>query len=584
MAVVSGTEAAEHPIWMKQENMAFKIVFCFESSFWGIKVLEMRRFYYTAFAILIAVGGFSQAQFELGFFGGGANYLGDLVEKRTPFFQETQFAYGLSGTLVFNNEWGIRLGGLRGLIRGRDSNFSDESIQARNFSFETEITEASLVLTWEPFGHRRFREDHRFRKIYSPYVFAGLGMAFWNSKPDYSLASRDPWFERIQEDRPNIGTQSGLTMPLGIGIKRDLGKKAVLSVELGLRAAFSDYIDGISHTGNPDKNDWYTFGGMTYSVRFGLKDADKDGIVDRDDRCPKVPGNVSAMGCPDADGDGVEDLEDVCPDEQGSIAMNGCPDRDGDLVNDVLDQCPDEPGTEQTNGCPDSDGDGLADADDHCPFIAGSADLDGCPDFDEDGVADWQDACPDVPGDEDCYGCPFLDSDEDGTPDSDDLCPDVAGLIGASGCPDADLDNVPDAEDKCPDLEGVKEKNGCPDISEEAKKVLTFASKAIEFETGSDVIKENSFKTLVEIANILKEYPYYSIKISGHTDSRGNDESNLELSRRRARSCYNYLSTKGINKSRMRYEGFGENQPIGDNTTTAGRRLNRRVEFDLYLE
>lgn len=544
----------------------------------------MRRYYYTAITMLLALGGYAQAQFELGFFGGGANYLGDLVETRFPFLNETQAVYGLSGTLIFGNEWGIRLGGYRGRISGRDSNFDDQSIINRSFSFTSEITEASLVLTWEPFGDRRIREDHRFRKIFSPYLFAGIGMTFWDSKPDFSLASREKWFERIQRDRPKGGPQSSLSLPVGLGIKRDLGKKAVISLELGLRTAFTDYLDGVSHTGNPDKGDWYTFGGLTYSFRFGPRDSDDDGIVDKEDKCPRVPGSYSAYGCPDRDGDGVEDLEDVCPDQKGTLAMNGCPDRDNDLVNDILDECPDEPGTEATHGCPDSDQDGIADQDDTCPFIFGLTELNGCPDTDEDGVADWADACPDKAGYADCYGCLFLDTDQDGTPDSNDQCPEIPGLIGANGCPDADRDGIADEKDKCPDLVGLKAKDGCPDISEEAKKVLTFASKAIEFETGSDVIKKNSLKTLEEIANILKEYPYYSLKIGGHTDSRGNDKLNLDLSRRRARSCYNYLSTNGITKSRMEYEGYGEDQPIGDNTTVAGRKLNRRVEFNLYIK
>ncbi|MEZ5038265.1 MAG: DUF6089 family protein [Saprospiraceae bacterium] len=544
----------------------------------------MRRFYYTVFVMFWAFGGFSQAQFELGFFGGGANYLGDLVEKRTPNFQETQLAYGLSGTLLLGNEWGIRLGGLMSKISGSDSYFSDQKMAARAFSFETDILEASLVATWEPFGSRRYREDHRFRKIFSPYLFAGLGMTFWDAQPDFSSASREIWFERIQQDRPNGGAQSALSIPIGFGLKRDLGKKAVISAELGFRTAFSDYLDGISHTGNPKKNDWYTIGGLTYAVRFGPKDVDNDGIVDKEDKCPRVPGSYTAGGCPDADGDGVEDLEDVCPDQVGTVEMNGCPDRDGDFVNDVLDKCPDLPGTEKTDGCPDTDLDGIADAEDQCPYFFGSLALNGCPDQDEDGIADWEDLCPEVPGYKDCYGCQFADSDQDGTPDSDDPCPDIEGPLAAHGCPDQDKDGVADEDDKCPELPGLKHNGGCPEISDKAKEVLIFASKAIEFETGSDIIKKSSLKTLEEIANILNEYPYYSLKIAGHTDSRGNDQSNLELSKRRAKSCFDYLSTKGIPIARMSHDGFGESQPIGDNDTPEGRRLNRRVEFDLFIK
>lgn len=95
-------------------------------------------------------------------------------------------------------------------------------------------------------------------------------------------------------------------------MKRDLGKKVVISLELGLRIVFSDYIGGISYIGNSEKNDWYIFGGLIYLFRFGFKDVDNDGIVDKEDRCFCVVGSYLVYGCFDRDGDGVEDLEDVC--------------------------------------------------------------------------------------------------------------------------------------------------------------------------------------------------------------------------------------------------------------------------------
>ena len=85
-------------------------------------------------------------------------------------------------------------------------------------------------------------------------------------------------------------------------------------------------------------------------------DRDKDGVLDKDDGCPDVPGPVENKGCPwpDRDKDGVLDKDDRCPDEPGPVENQGCPwpDRDKDTVLDKVDKCPDEPGPPQNQGCP----------------------------------------------------------------------------------------------------------------------------------------------------------------------------------------------------------------------------------------
>jgi hypothetical protein len=75
-------------------------------------------------------------------------------------------------------------------------------------------------------------------------------------------------------------------------------------------------------------------------------DQDKDGVIDKADGCPTVPGSAKAGGCPDKDDDGVADAVDKCPDVPGPARFAGCPvpDRDNDTVIDEEDQCPDVPG------------------------------------------------------------------------------------------------------------------------------------------------------------------------------------------------------------------------------------------------
>ncbi|MEG0925892.1 MULTISPECIES: OmpA family protein [Chryseobacterium] len=117
--------------------------------------------------------------------------------------------------------------------------------------------------------------------------------------------------------------------------------------------------------------------------RFGNRDRDKDGILDKDDLCPDTPGLPEFQGCPDTDGDGVPDKDDQCPDVAGPVENNGCPwpDTDGDGVIDKDDACPTVAGPAENNGCPwpDQDGDGILDKDDACPTVPGLPEYNGCP-------------------------------------------------------------------------------------------------------------------------------------------------------------------------------------------------------------
>lgn len=111
------------------------------------------------------------------------------------------------------------------------------------------------------------------------------------------------------------------------------------------------------------------------------------------------------------------------------------------------------------------------------------------------------------------------------------------------------------------------------------EKGLVFKLKAINFETGSDRMKESSYNILDKMADILKENPSMVIEVAGHTDNVGDDQKNLVLSENRAKTVMNYLLQKGVNAKQMKAVGYGETQPIADNNTEEGRLANRRVMF-----
>ncbi len=290
-------------------------------------------------------------------------------------------------------------------------------------------------------------------------------------------------------------------------------------------------------------------------------------------------GLVVRFGQKDTDGDGISDEDDGCPTEAGPASTNGCPDKDGDGVADKMDACPDVAGLAALSGCPDADGDGIADKDDKCPAEKGSKELMGCPDRDGDGIADKDDQCPDQKGSKEYQGCP--DTDGDGIPDKTDACPTQKGTAALNGCPDKDGDGVADNKDRCPDQAGPASNGGCPVPLKEEIEKLKVAAQAIQFETGSDKIRTNSFITLNSIVEIMNKYPQTNWDIQGHTDDVGKDEYNHDLSHRRAASVKNYFISKGVTADRLQSEGFGETKPIADNKTAAGRAQNRRTEIHL---
>ncbi len=318
----------------------------------------------------------------------------------------------------------------------------------------------------------------------------------------------------------------------------------------------------------------------------GCPDTDKDGIKDLDDHCPQEAGLPEFNGCPDKDGDRIPDKDDACPEEPGDSLYNGCPDSDKDGIIDSKDDCPTVPGNEAFKGCPDTDGDGIKDDEDACPEVPGPLVNNGCPDTDNDGLFDFIDNCPEVAGPKENNGCPWPDTDQDGTLDKDDDCPNTPGPRENAGCPytDSDNDGLRDKDDKCPNTPGPIENDGCPEIEEEVQEILRTAFENLEFETGKDIIKEESIPSLTELAEVLVKRPEWKLQISGHTDNVGNDQANLVLSKKRAEAVKNFMISKTIESERLYVLFFGETMPIASNETKEGRQKNRRVEMKIIFE
>jgi len=105
---------------------------------------------------------------------------------------------------------------------------------------------------------------------------------------------------------------------------------------------------------------------------------------------------------------------------------------------------------------------------------------------------------------------------------------------------------------------------------------VTFKSDYL-FAVGSANLNPGAYEEINRVSRVLNQYPNTSIQVAGHTDSTGSEQTNQTLSQRRAENVENALIGQGVNPGRITTIGFGESSPIADNSSEAGRQLNRRV-------
>lgn len=226
----------------------------------------------------------------------------------------------------------------------------------------------------------------------------------------------------------------------------------------------------------------------------------------------------------------------------------------------------------------DRDKDGILDKDDLCPDTPGLAEFQGCPDTDGDGVPDKDDQCADVAGPAENNGCPWPDTDGDGVLDKDDACKDVAGPAENNGCPwpDTDNDGVLDKDDACPTVPGLAQYNGCPKPQSAYAEEATGALKDILFNFNKATVRAESAPKLDQAAEIIKSSNGGTFLITGHTDKKGSDSYNLNLSRQRAAAVVSELEKRGVSDSQLKSTGVGERDATVAETASDAERLQDR--------
>ncbi|MBX2857134.1 MAG: OmpA family protein [Cellvibrionaceae bacterium] len=171
------------------------------------------------------------------------------------------------------------------------------------------------------------------------------------------------------------------------------------------------------------------------------------------------------------------------------------------------------------------------------------------------------------------------DADNDGIIDSKDRCQNTpAGvLVNGYGCPmDSDNDGIYDYQDECANTPAnIKvDDKGCP---LKLEKTIEIELK-VNFDSNSDIVKPQYYPEIQQVAEFLSQYAGTAVVIEGHTDTMGAASYNKSLSQKRADAVANVLTSRfNVESSRVTAVGYGEEQPIADESTRQGLIANRRV-------
>lgn len=114
-------------------------------------------------------------------------------------------------------------------------------------------------------------------------------------------------------------------------------------------------------------------------------------------------------------------------------------------------------------------------------------------------------------------------------------------------------------------------------ITNTGSELIVTLPEAVTFDTDSTFVRQSSRTHLAGLAENLRTYPSSSIDVIGHTDNVGGEDYNQNLSSRRANAVFEILTQEGVDASRIRAFGRGENEPLASNDTDTGRQQNRRV-------
>ena len=200
---------------------------------------------------------FAQRSSEAGVFIGVSNYMGDLSPSPLA-ANETRIAFGGHFRRMLNPKAGIKGSATFGKLTGADVNIpiTESGASARQWEMSTGILEAALQVEWHPLGGPRFNNAGVYQRQISPFIGAGLVLAFGDAK--VKVPDNDKTRFPEADDKSAF-----IVFPMTIGIRFDVTEALIVTGEFSVRGTFSDYLDGVSQNGNPNANDHYMFGGIS---------------------------------------------------------------------------------------------------------------------------------------------------------------------------------------------------------------------------------------------------------------------------------------------------------------------------------
>ncbi|PKN51803.1 MAG: hypothetical protein CVU55_10170 [Deltaproteobacteria bacterium HGW-Deltaproteobacteria-13] len=155
----------------------------------------------------------------------------------------------------------------------------------------------------------------------------------------------------------------------------------------------------------------------------------------------------------------------------------------------------------------------------------------------------------------------------------------IGAAIGAAvgGAGGYGVGTMMDRQEK--EMRDVLAKSEAAAVTREGNLLSVTFKGDVTFDTNSTELRPGLYNEINRVAGVLNQYPDTLIRVEGHTDSKGSDEYNMDLSKRRANAVKTLLVLRGVAESRIEVVGYGKTMPVATNDTEAGRQKNRRVEI-----
>lgn len=185
---------------------------------------------------------------------GFGNYAGDVAEKAWV-WPETRPAFGVFVRHHFSSRWALKAQVYTSNVGGTDARAGRAELRARGLKFSSHLLELSIAGEWyflniSPLPHR-----DRHQGTVAPYLFVGVGGVMMHPQVEpVGLSAGNGLAYPMQESGL---AETAVVLPFGGGIRIKIAENMALGLEGGWRPVLSDYLDGVSHNGNPAKNDWY---------------------------------------------------------------------------------------------------------------------------------------------------------------------------------------------------------------------------------------------------------------------------------------------------------------------------------------